>query len=150
MKRSVIGILTAVLALLLGAACAAEGTGEAEGGEPQMRMWINGTPVEVAWEANEAVEALRALAAEGLTVEMSMYGGFEQVGPIGRELPRDDRQTVTEAGDIVLYAGDRLVVFYGANSWAYTRLGHITDKTPEELRDLLGNGDVTISLTISD
>jgi hypothetical protein len=94
------------------------------------------------------VQALRELAAEGLTVRMSMYGGFEQVGAIGQSLPREDRQTVTAPGDIVLYSGDQIVVFYGSNSWAYTRLGRITDQTPEQMKALLGNGDVTITLSI--
>ena len=115
---------------------------------PVMKMYINDTPVEVAWEDNEAVAALRELAAEGLTIQMAMYGGFEQVADIGQRLPSQDVQTVTEAGDLVLYSGDQLVVFYGSNSWAYTRLGHITDKTPEEMRALLSNGDVTVTLSM--
>jgi hypothetical protein len=77
-----------------------------------------------------------------------MYGGFEQVGSIGQSLPREDRQTTTQAGDIVLYSGDQMVVFYGSNSWAYTRLGHITDKSPAELEELLGNGDVDITISV--
>ena len=77
---------------------------------------------------------------------MSMYGGFEQVGAIGQNLPRDDSQTTTKAGDIVLYSGNQIVVFYGSNSWAYTRLGHITDKSAQQMADLLGRGDVTITI----
>ena len=76
-----------------------------------------------------------------------MYGGFEQVGAIGQSLPRKDSQTTTEAGDIVLYSGDQIVVFYGSNSWAYTRLGHIRDKSAQEMAELLGNGDVTITIS---
>ena len=117
-------------------------------GAPTMKMFINETPVSVEWEDNESVSALRELAAQGLTIRMSMYGGFEQVGSIGQRLPRRDVQTVTESGDIVLYSGDQLVVFYGSNSWAYTRLGKITDKTPEEMKALLGHGNVTITLTV--
>ncbi|MBQ6427229.1 MAG: hypothetical protein IJK03_00490, partial [Oscillospiraceae bacterium] len=91
--------------------------------EKSLRLLINGTPVSVGWEENESVEALaRLAAAEPLTVQMSMYGGFEQVGSLGSSLPRNDVQTVTQAGDIVLYAGNQIVVFYGSNSWAYTRL----------------------------
>ena len=112
-----------------------------------IRMTIGGTPVEVAWEDNESVNALKELAANGLSIQMSMYGGFEQVGSIGQRLPSHDVQTTTSSGDIVLYSGSQMVVFYGSNSWAYTRLGRITDKTPEEMRELLGNGDVTITLT---
>ena len=116
--------------------------------EPMMQMKINDTPVTVAWENNESVSALKELAADGLTIQMSMYGGFEQVGSIGQRLPSSDVQTSTSSGDIVLYSSNQLVVFYGSNSWAYTRLGHITDKTPEEMRTLLSNGDVTINLSV--
>ena len=117
-------------------------------GEKTMKMMIGTTPVEVKWEDNDSVAALKELAAGGLEIRMSMYGGFEQVGPIGSRLPSSDVQTVTDSGDIVLYSGSQLVVFYGSNSWAYTRLGHITDKTPEEMKTLLGNGDVTITLSM--
>ena len=116
--------------------------------EPMMQMKINDTPVTVAWEDNESVSALKELAANDLTIQMSMYGGFEQVGSIGQRLPSSDVQTSTSSGDIVLYSSNQLVVFYGSNSWAYTRLGHITDKTPEEMRTLLSNGDVTITLSM--
>ena len=116
--------------------------------EKSLRLLINGTPVSVGWEENESVEALaRLAAAEPLTVQMSMYGGFEQVGSLGSSLPRNDVQTVTQAGDIVLYAGNQIVVFYGSNSWAYTRLGRITDVSAEELTNLLANGDVVITLS---
>ena len=70
------------------------------------------------------------------------------MGSIGRRLPSQDEQTDTVSGDIVLYAGDQLVVFYGSNAWAYTRLGHITDKTPDEMTALLSHGDVTVTLTL--
>ena len=80
-----------------------------------------------------------------LTIQMSMYGGFEQVGPIGKNIVREDEETVTESGDIVLYSGNQIVIFYGSNSWAYTRLGHI-DLSEQEMRDLLDSGDVTITL----
>ena len=116
-------------------------------GEASMQMKINGIPVAVVWENNGSVAALRELARDGLTIRMSMYGGFEQVGSIGQELPSSDRQTSTSSGDIVLYSGDQLVVFYGSNSWAYTLLGHITDQGPEQMHELLGSGDVTITLT---
>ena len=113
-----------------------------------MRMKINDVEVSVEWEENESVNALKQLVAEKpLTISMSMYGGFEQVGSIGQNLPRNDVQTTTGAGDIVLYSGNQLVVFYGSNSWAYTRLGKITDKSESQMKELLGNGDVTITIT---
>lgn len=114
----------------------------------EMIMLIDETPVEVIWEDNESVEALEALVSEApVTIEMSVYGGFEQVGSLGQSLPREDISITTGAGDIVLYSGDQIVIFYGSNSWEYTRLGHISDKSEEELTELLGNGDVTITIT---
>ncbi|MBP5162345.1 MAG: hypothetical protein ILP16_05140 [Spirochaetales bacterium] len=112
-----------------------------------MRLFIGDTEVSVAWEDNRSVDALRNLTkAEPLVISMSMYGGFEQVGSIGSSLPRDDKQTTTQAGDIVLYSGNQIVIFYGSNSWAYTRLGRITDKMASEMADLLGNGNVSITI----
>jgi hypothetical protein len=101
----------------------------------------------VKWEENESAEALKALCKDGpLTIQMSMYGGFEQVGRIGRSLPRADVQTTTQAGDVVLYSGNQLVIFYGSNSWAYTRLGRIADKNREELAELLSRGDAELTI----
>ena len=108
-----------------------------------MRLLIGETEVPVTWEENASVEDLKGLCP--LTIQMSMYGGFEQVGPIGQSIVRDDKQTSTDSGDIVLYSGDQIVIFYGSNAWAYTRLGHV-DLSQEEMRELLGSGDVTITL----
>ena len=112
-----------------------------------MVMTINDTKVDVTWENNASVKELEELAADGLMIPMSMYGGFEQVGPIGKSITRDDKQTTTSAGDIVLYSGNQLVVFYGSNSWAYTRIGKI-NLTEKELTNLLSNGDVNITLSM--
>ena len=114
-----------------------------------MVLAINGERVSVEWEDNESVEALMELVSkEPLSIQMSMYGGVEQVGSIGSSLPRNDVQTTTESGDIVLYSGNHIVVFYGSNSLAYTRLGKVTDKSKKEMADLLGNGDVTVTFMI--
>lgn len=118
--------------------------------EVEMEMRIGDTIVSVEWEDNESVSALRELVAEegAIAIRMSMYGGFEQVGSLGTSLPRADEQTTTEAGDIVLYSGNQIVVFYGSNSWAYTRLGKITDQTAGQMKALLGSGDVVITIAI--
>ena len=110
----------------------------------EMMMLIGDTEVPVTWEGNASVDELRTLLP--LTIEMSMYGGFEQVGPIGQSITSDDQQITTDSGDVVLYSDDQIVVFYGSNTWAYTRLGHI-DLSQKEMTDLLGNGNVTITLT---
>ena len=113
-----------------------------------MIIKIDDTVVDVTWEENDSVEALKELAKDGLRISMSKYGGFEQVGPIGQNIIRNDKQTTTSAGDIVLYSGNQRVVFYGSNSWAYTRLGKL-NLSQEELENVLGNGDVTITLGVS-
>lgn len=116
---------------------------ETESEEQDMKLLIGDTEVPVTWEENASVDALRALLP--LTIRMSMYGGFEQVGPIGKKIAREDKHTTTGHGDIVLYSGDQIVIFYGSNSWSYTRLGHV-DLSQEEMEELLSNGDVTITI----
>lgn len=115
--------------------------------ENKMVLKINNEEVLVEWEDNESVEALQQICnEEALTIQLSMYGGNEQVGSIGQSLPRNDINITTDAGDIVLYSGNQIVLFYGSNSWAYTRLGHIVDKSASDMTKLLGNGDVTITI----
>ena len=79
---------------------------------------------------------------------MTMYGGFEQVGALGFTLPSNDTAMDTVAGDIVLYTGNMLVIFYGTNSWNYTGLGHVENKTVQDMEDLLTAGDVVLTLTM--
>lgn len=113
-----------------------------------MKMMINDTEVSVSWENNESVKALKKLTENGpVTIQMNAYGGFEQVGPIGETLPANDTNIKTTAGDIMLYTSDHMVIFYGSNSWAYTRLGRITDKSASELKDLLSGSAVTVTVT---
>ena len=121
---------------------------DADGEAISMKMMINDTEVNVSWENNESVRALSERAAEGdVTIGMNAYGGFEQVGPIGKSLPCSDTDIRTQAGDIMLYASDSMVIFYGSNSWAYTRLGRITDKTEAELKELLSGNGVTVTVS---
>ena len=114
----------------------------------EMKMTINDTAVQVAWENNASARALADLAKSGsVTIQMNAYGGFEQVGPIGTALPSSDTNIKTKAGDIMLYTSDHMVIFYGSNSWAYTRLGKITDKSQSELEELLSGRGVTVTVT---
>lgn len=104
-----------------------------------MVLSIDGTEVPVTWEENPSVADLQKYLP--LTIQMSQYGGFEQVGSIGRSIVMDDKQITTNYGDIVLYAGDKIVIFYGSNSWAYTRLGHV-NLSQKEMTELLSKGNV--------
>ena len=123
---------------------------ETEGQEEEavtMKLYINDTEVPVVWENNAAVEALAAEAETGdIVVKMSMYGGNEQFGPLGKSYPANNRQVTTSNGDIVLFNNDQIVAFYGSNTWSYTKLGRLA--LPEdEVTELLSNGDITLRLT---
>ena len=83
-----------------------------------------------------------------LTVKLSEYGNFEKVGTLGSSLPRNDRQTATNPGDIMLYQGNQITIFYGNNSWSYSSLGKIDGATQTELKKVLGRGDVTATFSI--
>ena len=119
-----------------------------ERADTEMKMYINDMEIPVMWESNPSVSALRNdLEAGDIVVTMSMYSNNEQVGSLGKTYPSNDVQTTTNNGDIVLYSSDQIVVFYGSNSWAYTRLGKM-DLSENEVVDLLSNGDVSIRLTL--
>ena len=103
---------------------------EEENREMQMNVQVGGSTFTATLEENEAVDALVDMMEQGsVTIQMSDYSGFEKVGPLGTSLPTSNQQTTTQAGDIVLYQGNQIVMFYGSNSWSYTRLGHIDDLT---------------------
>ena len=111
--------------------------------EQAMKLIIDDKVVPVTWEQNASTVALQKLLP--LTIKMSPYGGFEQVGDIGQNITSADKQITTQYGDIVLYAGNKLVIFYGSNSWSYTRLGHI-ELSQQEMAALLNRDGVTVKL----
>lgn len=93
---------------------------------------------------NSSATAFYELLKKGpLTVKLNEYGGFEKVGSLGTSLPRNDRQVKTSAGDIMLYQGNQITVFYNGNSWSYTPLGKVDGVTQTELKQILGKGNVT-------
>lgn len=101
-----------------------------------------------AFADTNGAEALADLLADGpLTLSLSDYGGFEKVGSLGQSLPTSNTQTTTQAGDIVLYQGSQIVLFYGSNSWSYTALGRVTDLTGWQ--EALGHGDITVTLSLT-
>ncbi|SDX44408.1 cyclophilin-like fold protein [Eubacterium barkeri] len=115
----------------------------------KLNIQIGDTKLTATPEDNESVDAFKELLKNGgLSIQFLEYGGFEQVGSIGISLPRNDVQTTTSAGDIVLYSGNQLVMFYGSNSWAYTRIGKID--SIEDLQNILGKGDITATFTLAE
>lgn len=122
-------------------------TKEDETANMKLTLKIDDIEVDVIWADNDSVRALKNLAKDGLTINMSMYGGFEQVGSIGSTLPSADTRITTNPGDIVLYSSNQIVLFYDSNTWSYTKLGHI-NLSKSELTDLLGDEDVVITLNL--
>ena len=114
--------------------------------EGSMTLYIDGEAVPVTWEDNEATDALKGLCP--LDITAGPYGGFEIVGDIGSDIPAQDSRITTRPGDIMLYAGSNIVLFYGSNTWEYTRLGHI-DMAEERITELLENSSGKISLELN-
>ena len=116
-----------------------------------IKISVSGKTLPVKIEHNVAAEALIAALREApITYEAHDYGGFEKVGPLGRTLPASDTQITTKAGDVILYSGNQIVLFYGSNSWSYTRLGKIQYGTLDELKSFLkaGEGNISVSLSL--
>ncbi len=110
-----------------------------------VKVKINDEIFDVELENNSATEELiKELKKENITVNASEYGGFEKVGDLGFSLPTSDENIGTNPGDIVLYQGDKISLFYGSHSWSYTKLGRIDNVDPDQLREILGSGDVTL------
>jgi hypothetical protein len=117
--------------------------------EYQMNIQIGDQTLTATLVDNSSTQALIATLIEGpLTIEMSDYGSMEKVGPFGFDLPRNDEQITTEAGDLILYQGNAFVIYYAPNDWNFTRLGKIDDVTADQLKAILGEGDVTVTLSL--
>ncbi len=115
-----------------------------------MYITANGHTFPVMLEDNVATRELTAILQQSpITFEAEDYGGFEKVGDLGCSLTRDDRQTTTKAGDVVLYNGSNIVLFYGSNTWDYTRLGCIQYESPDDLESFLKPGQGKIRVTLS-
>ena len=98
---------------------------------------------------NSSAVAFYELLKKGpLTVDMHDYGSFEKVGPLGTKFPRNDTQITTQAGDIILYQGNQITIYYDTNSWNFTRLGKVDGVTQAELKKILGKGDVTAVFSV--
>lgn len=125
-----------------------EGSGEeAIMGQNTFYVTVGGEIFSASFADNSGAQALKELLASGdITIQMSDYGGFEKVGSLGQSLPTENSQTTTQAGDIVLYQGNQIVIFYGSNSWSYTRLGKIDDLTGWE--EALGTGDIGVTFSL--
>ena len=117
--------------------------------QTKVLLKVGGNTMTATLADNEATRELTKLLEQGdITIRMSDYGGFEKVGALPQSLPTSNTQITTVPGDIMLYQGNQMVIFYGSNSWSYTRLGKIDGATASNLRQFLGNGDITLTLSL--
>ncbi len=117
----------------------------------RMKLTIGNTGWAAALADNTSAAALLERLADGpITISMHDYANMEKVGSLGQSLPRNDEQITTRPGDLILYQGNALVIYYAPNSWNFTYLGNIDSVTQEELREVLGNGDVKVTLSLDE
>ncbi|MGV2875968.1 cyclophilin-like fold protein [Macrococcus capreoli] len=115
-------------------------------GENQMKLFIE-EEIDVKWVKNLSTKAIDVdVQQNDIVITMSKYGGFEQVGELGKRYIVEDKQMTTQIGDIVIFNGDKLVIFYGTNSWCYTKLGEI-NLPQNEIIDTLSKSNLKIRLT---
>lgn len=115
----------------------------------KMKLEIEDHIFSVVLEENSSVDALKELLADGsLTLHMADYAGMEKGADLGTVLPQNNEQMHTQAGDIILYQGKTLVIYYDTNSWSLTPIGKIENVNAEELRKILGTGDVMVTVSI--
>ena len=120
---------------------------ETEKEEKELKLYFNDTEIPVTWENNATVdELIKEASDKDIIVSMSMYGGWEQVGSLGKTYTRNDTKITAVNGDIVLYSGNQIVVFYGSNSWSYTKLGKM-NLSEDKVTELLSNGNITLKLS---
>ena len=115
--------------------------------ESALKITVGNHTLSATFENNSSAAAFRELLSQNpVTIEMEDYGGFEKVGPLGTELTRNDTQITTEPGDVILYQGNQITIYYGTNSWNFTRLAKIDD--PSGLREKLGDGTVSVTFSL--
>ncbi|MEE0902245.1 MAG: cyclophilin-like fold protein [Methanobrevibacter sp.] len=114
-----------------------------------IKIKVNDEVFDVKLEDNSAArELVRTLESGNVTVNATEYGGFEKVGDLGFSLPTSDENINTSPGDLVLYQGNQISLFYDSHSWSYTKLGKIDNVDSNHLKEVLGSGDVTIVLSL--
>ncbi len=150
MKKKIFTVLLVMTVLFAFAVTGCtDDDGEVEYMENKITITIGESELTATLADNSATKALiEKLQTNPITIDMRDYGGWEKVGEFGFNLPTSNEKITAKPCEFVLYQGNQLVIFYGSNSWSYTRLGKIDNITPEELKEILGTGDVTVTLSI--
>lgn len=112
-----------------------------------LKIMVGDYELTATFEDNSSAVEFRDLLAQGpITVEMEDYGGFEKVGPLGTTLTKNDTRIIAEPGDVILYQGNQITIYYGTNAWNFTRLARIDD--PAGLQEKLGDGAITATFSL--
>ncbi len=139
-----------LLAAILITSCTKNSETFAQTMEQKMYITIGEETHTVTMEDNVGTRALiAALQTENIVYIAHDYGNFEKVGYIGQSFPTDNHQITTSAGDLVLYGGDNICIFYGSNSWSYTRIGKLDGLSADEVRRFVKAGEGEVSITLS-
>ena len=155
MKKSLFLLLISIF--ITSSACALNtANANANKGETSdMKIWIQITSesgsnkLSATLVDNSSATAFYNLLKKApVTIKMSDYNNFEKYGAIGTSLPRNDTQITTTAGDIILYQGNQIAVYYDTNSWNFTLLGKVDGVTQAELKKILGKGNVTAVFSV--
>ena len=149
MKKKFALIMCSMFMFIMSNGCGSGSDSETVEGS-NIRLRIDDILMSVTWENNDSVRELKKLLTnKDLVINMNQYGGFEQVGSIGQTIKSDNREMTTYPGDIVLYSGNQIVIFYGSNSWSYTKLGKLIGKTDDEIKNILDKSGVKVRLSLS-
>ncbi len=117
--------------------------------QTKIYLSASGATISATLADNSATAALVTMLSSGpVTVNMEEYGGFEMVGALPHSLPASDRQITTGPGDIMLYQGRNIVIFFGSNSWSYTPLGKVDDATADKIRDFFTSDNVSLTISL--
>lgn len=155
-KKNLFVVSILMLLLVCVSACQAANPPQTAGpentsdGETMIYAHIGNNTLTIRPERNSSAEAFAELLQGGdITVNMHDYGSFEKVGLLGAELPTNDESITTEPGDVILYQGNQITIYYDTNTWSFTRLGKVQGMSPEEIRAVLGDGDPTVVFSLS-
>ena len=115
----------------------------------KLKIHVNDTTFTATLEENSSAEAFAEFLTQGdLTLDMHDYGSFEKVADLPRSFLRNDTQIDTDAGDIILYQGKSITIYYDENSWNFTRLGKIDNVNKKRLKQILGDGNATVTFSV--
>ena len=151
-------IFAYIVAILLLSACSSDAASSTKPSQPEsdkgsasmkLKIHVNDTTFTATLADNSSAEAFAEYLSQGdLTLDMHDYGSFEKVADLPRSFPRNDTQIDTDAGDIILYQGKSITIYYDKNSWSFTRLGKINNVNKKRLQQILGKGNVKATFSV--